>query len=53
MTVSTAGTAAVRTAALREAVKKKWPDHFCVIRMESNYGAAKLRLETDENLSPE
>ena len=32
--------AAALAAALREAVKKKWPDHFCVIRMESNYGAA-------------
>lgn len=25
---------------LREAVRNRWPDHFCVIRVESNYGAA-------------
>ena len=33
--------------ALREAVREKWPDHFCVIRMESNYGAAKLKEASD------
>ena len=33
--------------ALREAVREKWPDHFCVIRMESNYGAAKLKETSD------
>ena len=33
--------------ALREAVREKWPDHFCVIRMKSNYGAAKLKEASD------
>ena len=30
------------TTALRDAVRERWPDHFCVIRLESNYGAAQL-----------
>lgn len=30
------------TTALRNAVRERWPDHFCVIRLESNYGAAQL-----------
>lgn len=30
------------TIALRDAVRERWPDHFCVIRLESNYGAAQL-----------
>lgn len=34
-------------AALRKAVKEKWPDHFCVIRMESNYGAAQLKSASE------
>lgn len=34
------GTALV--SALREAVRQRWPDHFCVIKLESNYGAAQM-----------
>lgn len=32
--------AAKLSTALRDAVRERWPDHFCVIRVESNYGAA-------------
>lgn len=32
-------------AALREEVKKKWPDHFCVIRLEPDYAGHHEELQ--------